>query len=99
VPTNWRAFQLAEPQTKAWLLALEGDLMITRAALGPFFHYMQMNQMVLHVHLPVHKGFQEGPQLPVIVPLSMTKWMLKEAHNSKIVGHMGVFKMAKKIRE
>jgi hypothetical protein len=59
--SNWRALQFAEPQTKVWLLALKGDLTILWVVLGPFFPYMQMNWMVLHIHLPIYKGFQEGP--------------------------------------
>jgi hypothetical protein len=56
-----------------------------------------MNQVVLHVHLLIRKGFQEGTQLHIIIPPSMVKQMVKDAHDSKIVGHMGIFKKGEQI--
>jgi hypothetical protein len=82
-----------------WMAALEGDHSIAPEAVGPYFPYMQMFKDILHIGLPRCKEFQVGYCLRVVIPWSMHAWLVKEAHNSKIAGHMEFFKTTKSIKE
>jgi hypothetical protein len=63
-----------------------------------YARFFIMHQGYLCVRLPRRQGFIEDNCLRAVAPLGLRTALLREAHNSALGGHQGIFRTAERIR-
>jgi len=90
--------QHADPVLSKWIRAIEGDMSINADEIHPDLARMDIRNNVLYLQITGRKGFLDKHAYRLVVPSSMRKRFIKEAHDSMIGGHGGIFKTGERIK-
>ncbi len=91
--------QLEDPTLGPILRSLQrGERVAAPQGWARYAPYVRLVHNYLCVRLPARQGFPEDNRLRAIAPKALQSALLREAHNSALGGHQGIFRTLERIR-